>query len=146
MADEETNLESDCCILFLLSSPLFPSSLLPSPLLPFPLLPLPLPPSVSSPYPSPLLTLPPSLSSKAIASYPSRNFVAETILVCLSRYSPHMDRHSMLLKHLFWVAVGTLQLEDLQLYPAAQLLLQECITHLEERGLLGSTVHPSTHL
>ena len=68
------------------------------------------------------------------------NFVAETILVCLSRCSPHMDRHSMLLKHLFWVAVGTLQLEDPQLYAAAQLLLQECITHLEERGVLGSTV------
>ena len=122
------------------------SSPLPSPPLPSPLFPLPLPPSLSSPSPSPLLTLPPSLSSKAIASYPSRNFVAETILVCLSRYSPHMDRHSMLLKHLFWVAVGTLQLEDLQLYPAAQLLLQECITHLEERGLLSSTVPPSTHL
>ena len=71
--------------------------------------------------------------------------MAETIIVCLSRYSPHMDRHSMLLKHLFWVAVGTLHLEDPQLYAAAQLLLQECITHLEERGLLGSTVLTDTH-
>ena len=97
--------------------------------------------TLSSPSPLPLHL---SFLLQAIASYPSRNFVAETIIVCLSRYSPHMDKHSMLLKHLFWVAVGTLQLEDPQLYAAAQLLLQECITHLEERGVLDTTVHTVT--
>ena len=65
------------------------------------------------------------------------------MLVCLSSYVSHMEKHNTVLKHIFWVAIATLEVGDQSLYASAQILVQECVARLQESGIFDTHVGES---
>ena len=51
-----------------------------------------------------------------------------------------MEKHNTVLKHIFWVAIATLEVGDQSLYASAQILVQECVARLQESGIFDTHV------
>ena len=76
---------------------------------------------------------------KALESYTDLTLI-EAVIMCLTRLQPLLKFDSPIHKHLFWVAVYVLQLDEVSLYAAGLALLEQNLHTLDNLALFETLV------
>eukprot|EP00794_Sanderia_malayensis_P014143 gene14143-15620_t len=71
---------------------------------------------------------------KAVSIYNEPRLV-ESVIICLAKLQPLLPKGSRFHKALFWIAIGILQLSELNLFPAGLVLLDRSIETLDNHGV-----------
>ena len=76
---------------------------------------------------------------KALESYTDLTLI-EAIVMCLTRLQPLLRPDSPIHRHLFWVAISVLQLDEVSLYASGLALLEQNLHTLDNMGLFEDQV------
>ena len=76
---------------------------------------------------------------KALESYTDLTLI-EAIVMCLTRLQPLLRPDSPIHRHLFWVAISVLQLDEVSLYASGLALLEQNLHTLDNMGLFEDKV------
>ena len=75
---------------------------------------------------------------RALESFKDLQLI-ETIIMCLTRLQPLLNPESPIHRHLFWVAISILQLDDVNLYAAGLALLEQNLHTLDSQGIFDNS-------